>query len=257
MCIIITLCKRKGMSAVLGTLIFIGILFTTIIPMSMVMKQADTIYEQELKERKTLDEEKLDENIVVFAYPPDLTEEELLVIVRNMGRLESKIVRIWINDIYYEENEMITVSNPSFDRIFIVDGSEGDFFVKAITERGNIFDSSSGNLYYDFSSGVWITPSRAICVNIINEKGMYRINITETISGNQVAHYESQGTEFEDITEAFLVPEPIQYHVVVEKKGAGAGNWVIVPGTPVDVPLDLDDWLITPIKYVFIDGMTV
>jgi hypothetical protein len=66
----------------------------------MVMKQADTIYEQELKERKTLDEEKLDENIVVFAYPPDLTEEELLVIVRNMGRLESKIVRIWINDIY-------------------------------------------------------------------------------------------------------------------------------------------------------------
>lgn len=255
MCMKISLFKnRKGMSAVLGTLIFIGILFSAIIPMSMVMNQADTIYEQELKERKTLDEEKFDENIMVFAYPPELTEEKLSVFIRNMGSLESKIVRIWVNDDYYEENEVITVQDPVRDLSYNVDGSEEDFYVKAITERGNIFHSSSGNLYYDFSTGVWITPSLAICVDIINQKGQYKINITETITGDQVAHYESQGTEFEDITEAFLVPEPIQYTILVEKL---KGGWQIVPGTPIDVPINVEDWSITPIKYVFIDGMTV
>jgi archaellum component FlaF (FlaF/FlaG flagellin family) len=254
MCIKISLFKkRKGMSVILATLIFIGILFSAIVPMSMVMNQADTIYEQELKERKTLDDEKADENIMVFAYPPDMLEEKLTISIRNMGGLESKIVRVWINDHYHEEDEMITATNPNIAITYDVDGSEETFSVKAVTERGNIILSSSGNLYYDFSTGVWITPSRAICVNILNQQGKYKIWINEK-DGPLISYYESQGTEFEDITEAFLVPEPIQYTVLVEKH---SGGWVTVPGTPVDVPLNVEDWSITPIKYVFIDGMTV
>ena len=40
--------KRKGVSTILGTLIFIGILFTSVIPMLLVMKQADTIYTKKI-----------------------------------------------------------------------------------------------------------------------------------------------------------------------------------------------------------------
>jgi hypothetical protein len=32
----------------MGTLIFIGIMFTSVVPMLLIMKQADTIYEQKI-----------------------------------------------------------------------------------------------------------------------------------------------------------------------------------------------------------------
>ena len=40
--------KRRGVASILGTIIFIGIMFTAIIPMYLVMKQADTLYESKM-----------------------------------------------------------------------------------------------------------------------------------------------------------------------------------------------------------------
>ena len=37
--------RRRGTASILGTIIFIGILFSSVIPMYLVMRQADTIYE--------------------------------------------------------------------------------------------------------------------------------------------------------------------------------------------------------------------
>jgi hypothetical protein len=48
----------RGTSTILGTLIFVGILFTAVIPMMLVMKQADTYYEGEVLDVKRLDEER-------------------------------------------------------------------------------------------------------------------------------------------------------------------------------------------------------
>ncbi|HUV53840.1 MAG TPA: hypothetical protein VMW03_01400 [Candidatus Krumholzibacteriaceae bacterium] len=46
------------MSSILGTLIFVGILFTAVIPMYLTMNQADVILEQEKHEIAILDEDK-------------------------------------------------------------------------------------------------------------------------------------------------------------------------------------------------------
>ena len=47
-----TLYLKKGVSTILGTLIFMGIIFSAYIPMTLVMKQADNIYEQEIHEAR-------------------------------------------------------------------------------------------------------------------------------------------------------------------------------------------------------------
>ena len=44
--------SRKGMTTILGTLIFISIFFTAIIPMQLVMLQTDTIESQILQEQE-------------------------------------------------------------------------------------------------------------------------------------------------------------------------------------------------------------
>ena len=51
-------CKRKGASTILGVLIFIGILFTAVIPMQLVMNQADMYYDRKIKGMEASDKER-------------------------------------------------------------------------------------------------------------------------------------------------------------------------------------------------------
>ncbi len=39
--------KKRGVSTILGTLIFVGIIFSAYVPMTLVMKQVDNIYERD------------------------------------------------------------------------------------------------------------------------------------------------------------------------------------------------------------------
>jgi flagellin-like protein len=245
--------KRKAMSSILGTLIFISIIFSAIVPMTMVMKQADTIYEQEVSERKTLDEEKANEELEVYAWPPLDDSAEIKVFIQNMGYLESKILRIWINEDKYDTNDLLSINNPNVTKVYPVDVTEGVFEVKVVTEKGNIFYNLGEPVEWDFAEQTWFTPSLAITVVIMNDKGLYRINITEVGTEILVGHYESQGTEFEDILQTFLVTQPIIYKVIAQKKTGG--GWKDIPGTPINVPKEISDWYKSPVKYVFIDGM--
>ena len=58
--------KKKGVSTILGTLIFIGILFTSVIPMMLVMKQADTIFTKKVHEMEAIDDEKAREKLTSY-----------------------------------------------------------------------------------------------------------------------------------------------------------------------------------------------
>ena len=60
--------NRRGISTIMGTLIFIGILFTAYIPMQLVMKQADNIYEIRIHEAKLNDDLKAKEELMVYGY---------------------------------------------------------------------------------------------------------------------------------------------------------------------------------------------
>ena len=234
--------KRKGVSTILGTLIFIGILFSSVIPMTLVMRQADNIYERKLHEVKVQDELKNEEDLVVYAYS-ETNDEYITVFVQNLGEEVVEVVGVWLNDDRTSVSENIASSEAvSFDPISFP-GSEGDSLnVKVTTSNGNVFACSLGAIMYSTLNG-WYTPSLGVCVTIINESGQYHIY---TIFGE----YTSQGTVHEDITKTFLVPDGETWFDVMVEKRVGGGWTSLEVISPIRVPSLTGN----PIVYLVTDG---
>jgi len=161
--------KKRGISSILGTLIFVGILFTAVIPMYLTMNQANIILEQEKHEIASLDEEKEREDLSFYSYPD--TSDDLVVVVQNNSPMGAKVVRVWIND---DPNTVSTVLNPMEGGVEIgpynVTLEEGATYnLRITTERGNVYDSSSGDLEY--SGGGWVVETKLINV-VISSSGI-------------------------------------------------------------------------------------
>jgi hypothetical protein len=161
--------KKRGMSSILGTLIFVGILFTAVIPMYLTMNQADIILEQEKHEIASLDEDKEREDVSFYVYPD--TNDDLVIVLQNNSPLGVKVVRVWINDDPYTTS---TVLDPmeggvQLDPYNVVLEDGATYNVRITTERGNVYDSNSGDLEYD--EGNWIVESRLINV-VISSSGI-------------------------------------------------------------------------------------
>lgn len=247
--------KRKGMASILGTLIFIGILFSAIIPMTIMMKQADLFYAQEVHDTETLDAEKNDETVFVTSYPSE--NDQITVKVYNKGNIPIIIRRVWINDDHYEENTPISSTDTGTFGPYTVDLGETNFDINIITSRGNVFYSASGTLTY--SDGTWISPSLGVCVNIVNLVGRYKIHVecltpeVEYPGTEYDPWYNSTGIDFGDVIHTFLLPEDYgaQYKITITEKVGG--NWVDLPDTPVTIIMD---WPYgSPLKYVFANGL--
>ena len=230
--------ERRGVSTIMGTLIFIGILFTSVIPMMLVMKQADTIYTKKIHEIEIRDDERERENLIVYTYPDD---QKITVKIKNSGNIPVKIVRVWINDQYNVTDELISTNSEKVLGPFEVSGvvEEGDTVeVKVTTERGNVFFCVSGILYY--TGGGWSTTSYGICVIIHNPQGgEFQIklwNVTREPAQWDV-FYQSHSKEWDDIVATTPVLEPSsEYQVdVFERKGT---NWKRLPGSPIPTPID-------------------
>ena len=149
--------KRRGTASLFGTLIFIGILFTAVIPMFLVMNQADVIFEQEKHNVAILDEEKEREDIYFYVYP-DLSDD-LMVVVENRCAMTVKVVRIWINEaIHVESTTLQTLQTVEFGPydVALVEGRT--YNVRVITERGNVYECGSGDLEYGLSG--WVVQAQ-------------------------------------------------------------------------------------------------
>ena len=224
--------RRRGVSTILGTIIFIGIMFTSVIPMMLVMKQADTIYTQKTHEMESRDEERANEAIEANAFPVNDTSNQLRVQVQNSGVVSVKIIRLWINDVDYSEDATVKAGDSDTLGPYTIDlEANSSYSVKAVTERGNCFASTSGTLY--FSDGFWFTPSIGINVLVLNWVGKYQIRCYNGTWTSEEP-YQTQGVDWLDIqwTEVGMT-DPGNYWVEVKKKvGASYQN---VPGTPVPV----------------------
>jgi len=231
--------ERRGVSTIMGTLIFIGIMFTSVIPMLLVMKQVDTIYTQKIHEIEIRDDERERENLIVYTYPDN---EKIKVKIKNIGNVPVKLVRVWINDQCNVTDELISTNSEEVLGPFKISGVlvVGDTVdVKVATERGNVFFCVSGSLYY--SGGGWSTTSYGICVIIHNPQGgEFQIklwNITREPTPQWDVFYESHCKEWEDVVATTPVLEASsEYQVdVYEKKGI---NWKRLPGSPIPTPID-------------------
>ena len=247
-----TMCRKKrpGVSTILGTLIFVGIIFSAYVPMTLVMKQADNIYERKIHEAKISDADKGAEDVWVYAYG-EAGSTELTVYVSNRGANEITIVRVWRNDDSTEVSETIAPKSSAELGPYDVAGAESPLKVKVTTEKGNIFECNLGSVLFDGVNG-WYTPSFAVSVVIMNDWGQYEIIVKDSAlpTPNEVGYYKSSGNEQDQITKTFLVSNiPGEYDVEVLKRVGGGWNNLIGPGFKVDVPAGGN-----PVAIVVVDG---
>ena len=232
--------SRKGVSTILGTLIFVGILFSAVVPMMLTMKQADIIMEQEKLEMQRTDDERSREVLEAYAYPKG--DDKLEVLVESKSEFPITISHVWINNSMTEES--YTVS-PMEDEVIgeynvtLSPGVNSTFKVKVTTSRGNSFENLAGDVRYDGSD--WMTEMLGIYVVIDSEGGgvwgfgRYRCTVT-----NSTTYYEQEESSitfgscsfFFDTTEAGTG----LYHVEVEKKsGWFWGSWSTVYEEDVEI----------------------
>ena len=158
--------SRRGTSTILGTLIFIAILFTAVIPMQLVMHQADIIFEKKMLEVSREDEGRDLEFIEVYPVP-SLTDPEINITLINTGEVSSTIRRLWVNSTYYPswfQGDFYDVMAfvPALGSVTIgpypaptVEGAVYD--VKVTTDRGNVFFSEVGTIMY--VGGQWVSET--------------------------------------------------------------------------------------------------
>ena len=167
-----TMCRKRGTSTILGTLIFIGILFSAVAPMFLTIRQADVYYEQRKHEVTILDDEKSNEDLSFYVYPD--TNDDLVVIVDNHCAMNIEVVRIWINNIIIPESINIQSMGTGNFGPYDVNPTIGDIYeIRITTERGNVYEAGSGNI--EFGSGGWVVESKIINVLVSASGTVFKI----------------------------------------------------------------------------------
>lgn len=243
---------RRGTSTVLGTIIFIGIMFTAVIPMFIVMRQADTIHELRKHELGLLDEERRIEDISFYAYVLYEGSDEIWVNIENRGKDIVKIVRVWINDAEHPQDENIQPGESRILGPFIVALQFPTFYTaKVITEKGVVFSSEAGTLLC--AEDGWYTLSLGIGVHITNIRGKYLVVAKKEIEGVEFFHYESSRMEHDEVEVTIYVDGPGSYYLTIKKDDGG--SWIDVNPPYNDFEVVVVWPASKPITDVYVDGI--
>ena len=237
---------RKGISSILGTLIFVSIIFTSFIPMMLVMRQADTMYDMRKHEMEILDQERIDEEVYVYVFPVTEYATTLTLDIQNRGNLVIDVVQVWINDVPIALSEQISSMNSI--QLILDDDPYGFtpvedtiYLIKIKTARGNVFSSDSGSLYYNVD-GIW--EGGIFAINFLisyPQAGWYEIEIREgteigaLLSGTPFqTHKSSSGPAFA----FFQVPIAATYYVKITKNSAVIKETSVIIGWPNGSPVE-------------------
>ena len=218
---------RRGTSTIMGTLIFIGILFTAVIPMYLFMRQADTFYEIRKFESERLDEEKRREDIRVHVFPtPDVQPDQpsLTVRIDNRGALLVRVVRAWINDQPIPVDCAVQgMSQEDLDPLAVEAEPDDTFAIKVTTDRGNEFASDSSTITY-LGNGEWAVGMLVINVLIYYAPGgVYDINVWlgeklgDSLLSSTIQKSAGAAFTFFDVTEFDIPGESETYHVEITR----------------------------------------
>jgi hypothetical protein len=170
------LSNRKGISTILGTLIFVGILFSSVVPMLLVMNQADTLYEQKKFEQEREDDRRDMEELQMYVYPNGKKSNQLNFTVNSICEVPVSISRIWVNDNYTSINTVIPSMNtenlpPQY--VDLVDGQL--YFIKIVSNTNVITPSETGVLMYNDTEG-WLCES--IQIKIVCSSSGKKVRVT-------------------------------------------------------------------------------
>ncbi len=212
--------SRRGMASILGTIIFVSIIFSAFIPMLLVMRQADALHETRKHELGIREEERVSENIIFYALPLS-DPPRLSFIIENRGESLTTIERIWLND----EPEIIGKSIPSMTILsdigpFNIPEVEESYIIKLITDRGNVIMPSSGIPTYDPLSGEWQMDSFTIFIMMTDPISQLHILVNYTNDGAPVdppVTYFDSDVANNQPGYSISVPLPGEYYVEVTR----------------------------------------
>lgn len=193
--------SRSGMSTVLGMLIFIGVLFTCVIPLFLYVNSVNTIYNQEVLVMRNFDTDREMELITPYAHPCEQSGSTVSVYVKNKCPFSVEIVMIWINDQKFSCSLLIpgmgygtTIPIDISGMLPTQSGETEHFNIKVTTTRGNTVSSLTNPLIYtkETTGGSWSGGS-GFAINIIIEgKFMqkYNIKVCDASDPTKVYHNE-------------------------------------------------------------------
>jgi len=225
--------NRKGISSIIGTLIFIGILFSAVAPMFLTMRQADVFYEITKQDLESEDMNKQQEELIVYGYGDGVGTTTLTVYIQNRGIVPVVIKRVWLNDEY----ESVSTSLAPLDTVNLGPYNVSDtdsIALKVTTSNGNVFSSDLGKLSWTAQNG-WYTPSLGISVHILNDKGKYSIEVKNKLS-QTIGTYESIDMEDGDVDKTFLIGDTDSPCTVTVKEKHGSSWDTLLNELEVIVP---------------------
>ena len=197
--------KRRGIASILGTILFVAIMFTAFIPMYITMKQADTLYDRDLLEAKRLDDERDREAIYAYAYPKGTSSDQVEVKVENICEVKVDIARIWVNDTMLNQSVTIASMDEAFLGPFTLSigaASNNTYAIRVVTERGNVYVPVSGALLTN-SGGEWDTQHLSINV-VVDAEGFLGLAKYEVTVTNATTFYDQETTGYVAGTQYFI-----------------------------------------------------
>ncbi len=210
---------KRGISTVLGVLLMVGILFTTIIPLFIYVNSVNNYYDTTVVNMGIADQERGMEDVIVYAFGRD-ESYDINVLLVNEGSISVNITRIWVMsmdlqriNIFTSENvsaalnahdlplqlnpsDQATIENLTLTLWMILDDPDKDVFnIEITTARGNVFPSDTNPLSYN--AGSWGTgmnwPWLEIIVRSDEGQDDFQVdvvgnsnNYTKTISSEHV-----------------------------------------------------------------------
>ena len=167
--------KKRGISTVLGVLLMVGILFTTIIPTYIYVSQVDNYYDRTVVDLKIADQDRSMEYLEVYAFGHDETSEAIDIFLINRSPVTINITHIWAMRMDLNKTLVFTSENytlplqliasnqttiPSLNLLTVlVYDTELDYFnIYVTTARGNKFSANTNPLQYDGGGKSKSTP---------------------------------------------------------------------------------------------------
>lgn len=232
---------NAGISTILGMLIFIGVLFTCVIPLFLYVNEVNNTYDRTVVEMKNFDGDKQTELLDVYAYPLGQSDPRICLYLKNKCPLVVEVKRVWINNDAFELS--FNVSSMQFNTTDPIDVSSllptqgtTDFKVKVTTTRGNSFASLTNPLTYTAESG-W-AGSVGFGINIVLEiersqwphspfwhkHVTYNFKVSNASNPSQLPFYDESETIYWSAQSYFKrvnLSGPGNYNVTVTR-----GTWV-------------------------------
>jgi hypothetical protein len=129
-------------------MIFVGILLTSVVPMLLVMQQADNYRERQLHKTDILDEERNFEFVEVYPIPA-LVGDTMNITLINLSELPVEIVRLRINSTIIDLNTSIsTLGSEEIGPFPLIPVNGSSYDIRVTTVRGNVFASEIGVIHY-------------------------------------------------------------------------------------------------------------